>query len=251
MSIKKSLGFFVAGLVLAISGVAQASLIIGVKYNMGNSLLPTDNVGAPGYEQPYWTMAPGGQVAQINLGGLVNLKDNTGAATSVSVTKWTGTGNSWHDGPPLTTEQKLLSDYCANSPSVELSGLNSFAPSGYMVVAYYDGSNATTVKLTAGAYVKSRNVAEGVLGTYTFAWHEGTDSNYHDGQKSNYTVFGTPLAPLTSDIFTVEETNGAQGWVGGLAAFQIVQIIPEPSTFSLLGLAALGLLSRAWRRFRA
>ena len=49
---------------------------------------------------------------------------------------------------------------------------------------------------------------------------------------SNYTVFGTPAAALTSDTFTVEETAGVNGWVGGLAAVQIVQILPTTFTWN-------------------
>jgi len=222
-----------AAAILALGGfvgnASAAPKMIGVKYNMGNSLDPSDNVGAPGYVQPYWTMAPGGQVEQINISGLANLKDNNGMATSVSVTAWTGTGNSWGDGPPLTTEQKLVADYSANWPSISFDGLNSFAPSGYKVVAYYDGTWWGTVAVTAGAFNASRNVFEGVLGQYTFAWHEGTDSNSGDGIASNYTVFGTDLAPLTSNTFNVRMTDAVNWWVGGLAAVQIVQL-PSAAT---------------------
>ena len=66
-----------------------------------------------------------------------------------------------------------------------------------------------------------------MLGQYPFKWYEGTDSNYGNGTVSNYTVFGTPATPLTSDTFTVEETAGVNGWVGGLAAVQIVAIAPS------------------------
>ena len=84
------------------------------------------------------------------------------------------------------------------------------------------------MELTAGAYFKQpRNVSEGVLGNYPFAWYEGTDSNYGNGIVSNYTVFGTWPATLTSNTFTVEETGGVQ-WLGGRACCRSDRSDPPP-----------------------
>ena len=48
----------------------------------------------------------------------------------------------------------MLADYSANYPAIDFAGLNAFAPLGYEVVAYYEGSNGANVQMTAGSYFR-------------------------------------------------------------------------------------------------
>ena len=95
--------FCVGVLLLVAVSTANAQDMIGVKYFSSNGLLPTDNVGAPGYAQANWTIAPNQGQGPPLIGPLADLKDENGVATLVTVTRWYCSGNSWSDGPPATT----------------------------------------------------------------------------------------------------------------------------------------------------
>jgi len=202
--------------------------MIGLKYSRAYTFLATDVVGAPGYEQANWTMAPGVGYGPPDLVNppLTSLKDNDGVATSVNVTSWTFTAiNGWSDAA-TTLDQKLLADYCANGPSISFAGLSNYAPSGYAVVVYYEmNGRPQRYILTAGSTTITRNVSMTAPASGDPFWLEGTDSS--PGTASNYTVLGSSAAPLTSDTFTIAmDPTGGNGWVGGTAAVQIVQLPP-------------------------
>ncbi len=206
--------------------------MIGLKYAMQYNLLATDAVGAPGYEQANWTMAPNQGQGPPNLvwTPLTSLKDNNGVATSVNVTSWTVNNNNCYSVPATTLNQKLLADYCANGCSISFAGLSTYAPSGYAVVVYYlwNGRPQRYI-LTAGSTSITRNVSMTAPDSGDPFWLEGTESS--PGTASNYTVFGSSAAPLTSDTFTIAlDMTGGNGWVGGTAAVQIVQLPAAPLT---------------------
>lgn len=231
------LSVFCVGVLLLVAVSTANAVSIGVKYSRNTDLGANEVAGAPGYTQANWTNAPGtnGDQGPPDYSLLTSLNDNNGTATSVNVTTWTHSGqdyttgiwyNGWTDGNPITADERLIATYSANEPSISFNGLSTFAPSGYMVVAYYDGTWQTLpMRLTAGAYSHTRDVGVGVFGEYSFAWVEGTDGQ--PGSPSNYTVFGTSSEPLTSDTFTIEMPPTG-GWVGGISAVQIVQAGVQP-----------------------
>ncbi|MCX6874366.1 MAG: hypothetical protein NTW21_11265 [Verrucomicrobia bacterium] len=204
--------------------------MIGLKYSRAYTFLATDAAGAPGYQQVNWTMAPGQGQGPPNLvwTPLTSLKDKEGVATSVNVTSWTfNNNNAWSDAA-TTLDQKLLADYCANGCSISFEGLSTYAPSGYVVVVYYEmNGRAQRFILTAGSTTITRNVTMTAPASGDPFWLEGTESS--PGKASNYTVLGSSAEPLTSDTFTIALDMTASSWVGGTAAVQIVQL-PSAAT---------------------
>ncbi len=178
------------------------------------------------------------------------LVDSTGAATGVSATVVNGGGNQFWGADYINTPWNYgVSAFTgtANPVSVSFSGLNAQFASGYFAIVYVNGAAANP-----GAAV-----TDGVT-TYVFQTSNPanttplliTDTNSGDGYDvGNYAIFGSSLAPLTSDSITFSiPTGSVVANNAGIGGVQLVAV-PEPGIMALVaGLATLVLIGVRRRR---
>jgi hypothetical protein len=285
---RRSLGrsAFIAAAV-SLAGSASAQNNIGVNYvNTGNSgvqdgevdsLGTTEVAGAPAYTQDNWN----------NLGrwgDLTPLNDDSGAASSVNVA-WDA-NNTWQNGASTnTSDGKLMYGYLdatgganvdgppyngndnVNKPDAMVTGLSSWLSSvggvDYSVVVYTDGdknegrigeywlqsfTGTSLGDLTLGADLTSRVfVSDEANFSGTFTQVPLSADSVANAMSGNFIVFNN----LSSDSFLLrtEEWDSPSQQRVQINGFQIVAVVPEPGTLSLLGLGALGLM--VFRRRRA
>jgi hypothetical protein len=277
---------FTAG-VTFISPTALASMIgvnfvdtgdDGVRNGLVDSLGTTESAGAPGYVQSNWN----------NLGrwGAVTLNDTLGV--SPVSTGWdatgawgTGPGGSATGANP---DDKLMSGYIdsnggANSaapltgvfgdnnskPLIHLTGMSNWltsqGASTFSLVLYVDGDGADgrvgeywLQSVTGGnnSFVINGDLTPHIFnndianfgGTYDQVSSSSTSAIGAD--SGNYIVF----SGLTADTLLIRtEEAGGPTPRAPINGFQLVPtIVPEPSTFGLLGLTSAGVLILRRRR---
>jgi hypothetical protein len=130
--------------------------------------------------------------------------------------------------------------FTANAgPSITISAI---PYNNYKVITYLTGYNATTTQASISD------------GTTTYWWrpqpfgaglNQTTDTDPSNGiDQASYAVFGTDQDPLTGNSVTLQALLGPDATAGaGIGGFQIVEVVPEPSTglLSLLAIAGVAL----------
>jgi hypothetical protein len=246
----------------------------GIQNSDADSLSVLDIAGAPAFAQPNWN----------NYGRWGNLTpsiDNTGATTGVQFA-WDSV-NTWRTGVGFGDANfKLMNGYIdsngvansvanspygifgqnENKPVVYATGLSAWlagqGATSYSLVVYVDGDtadgrtgeywaqaasggdvNALTLgaDLTPHLFVKDTANFNGI---YTGVSTNSTSSA--GAETGNYVVF----TGLTADSFLLRTEEGAVR--APINGFQIVAAVPEPASFSLLGLSVAGLLGLRRRR---
>lgn len=170
-----------------------------------------------------------------------NLRDNTGVATTLDLTISGGGRNVFGAAQINGTAAKAgqLFSTPNNGPLITISEI---PYDNFKVIAYLTGYNATNTQASISD------------GTTTYWWRpkpfaaalsQTNDTDASDGiAQGNYAIFGTEQNPLTGDSVTFQALLGESATAGaGIGGFQIVEVVPEPSTglLSLFALAAVGL----------
>ena len=168
-----------------------------------------------------------------------NLRDNTGVTTTLDLTISGGSRNVFGAAQINDTSMKAgqLFSTPNSGPSITISEI---PYENFKVIAYLTGYNATNTQASISD------------GTTTYWWrpqpygpalNQTTDTDASDGiAQGNYATFGSEQNPLTGNTVTLQATLGESATAGaGIGGFQIVEVVPEPSTglLSLLALAGV------------
>ena len=230
----------------------------GIDNSQADSMLPTDQAGAPPYAQTNWNNLSSGSSS------LYGLTDSTGAVQPVDVqwSSWATTSqgtasglgtpdgklfdlglSTWSPGTATPLGTSCGGSSGNNQPVVFLSGLNawfnSFNAEGYAVILYTCGD---TYYETVQGYIESvsgsaldNNMVEGTSllpplfegdsatfsGNYVPAMSTSSSSATYG---ANYMFFNA----LTNDAILLRLQTSGYGQ--GLDGFQIVPILPTPPT---------------------
>ena len=185
-----------------------------------------------------------------SAGALGALQDNTGAATSASMS-FAGNGiYTVNGGGPTSTsggDEIMMSGFVYGTTTVSVTGI---PYSGYNLLVYYlnDADRGDQTIALSGGPTYHANLLHGVQTGYvdnnsgtpmTYTLTTGTTSG--TANNSDYVAFNG----LTGNFsFTIAAPGN-----GALMGFEIVSL-PEPSSIVLAGLAAIGLAGYAVRRRR-
>lgn len=171
-----------------------------------------------------------------------NLRDNTGVATTLDLTISGGSRNVF--GAAQINDTSMKAGQLFSTPdSGPLFTISEIPYDNFKVVTYLTGYNGTNTQASISD------------GTTTYWWRpkpfaaalsQTTDTDPNDGiAQGNYAIFGSEQNPLTGNSVTLQALLGESATAGaGIGGFQIVEVVPEPSTglLSLLGLAGVILL---------
>ena len=177
-----------------------------------------------------------------------DLRDSTGGATTIDIS-WTSTNGTWnqsgntHKGADAdgTLNREILTGYLngtgANSTSVTLSQISYTTYDVYVYFASDDSARSGTV--TDGTTTYSFGVLDNMIAGTNALFAQTTDTG-SGNPEANYAVFSN----LSGASQTFSTSFMTAGQYGGIAAIQIVEIVPEPSAALLGGLGMFGLLRR-------
>lgn len=180
----------------------------------GSGDLDPDAVaGAPGFAQAHWNNHRGGGAGQSPGDPLVQLVDESGTPTDISVNWSQSSDNSWFHDQTETPDQRLLNNFANREARV------TFEDVGYelydVVVYYGNNEGPSTSDLSANDLLRTittGNTAQSSLGTAGYL--EGTDEN--SGTPTNYTLF-PELSDPTLVVAMVGQNNN------GISAIQIIE----------------------------
>ncbi|MBL6922713.1 MAG: PEP-CTERM sorting domain-containing protein [Akkermansiaceae bacterium] len=171
-----------------------------------------------------------------------NLRDNTGVATTLDLTISGGSRNVF--GAAQINDTSMKAGQLFSTPnSGPLVTISEIPYDNFKVVTYLTGYNGTNTQASISD------------GTTTYWWRpkpfaaalsQTSDTDPNDGiAQGNYAIFGSEQNPLTGNSVTLQALLGESATAGaGIGGFQIVEVVPEPSTglLSLLALAGVILL---------
>ena len=121
---------------------------------------------------------------------------------------------------------------------------------------YYDGTVMTDLPVPPGfetravyaSQINNRGQIVGyAAGGTPITWENGTCYNINDLVPSGSGPFDASSGISINDVGQIVVTKSLPSGVSGF----LLTPVPEPSTFVLLGMGAVGLLGFAWRRWRA
>ena len=222
-------------------GLTGAETQTGIRWN--NIAVKTG--GAAGSAANWLTLTQGG--------AHIDVIDSSGADAGVDITSvgtfYSNQSNVSGGGKTLTGDGALMHQglNLNNAESITLTGLSTWAPSGYKVIGFMDlgnsdrtfgiqmsdGGTSQTFWTDSDAGTDSDGDDDGVI-----SWLQSTATTSGDAVlNANYGVYGT----FTGDTLTITGTSsGARSFLNGM---QIIQV-PEPSSTALLGLGGLALILR-------
>jgi hypothetical protein len=187
---------FIVGLG-ALTSPLQALDSIGWSYDRASitpdSLTSAEVAGVAPYAQANWNnhTSLSSQGPGVIPFALVN---NSGAATTASVTAWTlvGTHNGWTENGSyagVDLNGKLMNSYTANQPSLTFSNIpTDYQATGYKVVVYFKNGTNQAVTITGSVNdLKSRTITSANNLYTTVGYVEKTDTS--TAANTNYTVF--------------------------------------------------------------
>lgn len=173
-------------------------------------------------------------------GGPVALLDDSGAATSAMVS-W-GAGGTWGGtaAAPLSGDRALMGAWLdGNSTSV------TNIPYATYDVIIYGSSDAGNSGRSLGWTVNGSEVKSGG----TFADPLSADGNYFfgthvDGSTATNNPSYIRINGLSGDLTIGDHSDPATSTRSPIAGFQIIEVVPEPSSSMLLGLGGMLLILR-------
>jgi len=238
------LPLIVAAGLCARSTTAPAATI-GVDFGgVGNTVAPTDSAGAPGFAQTNWN-------AITAIGTNLPLNDNTGAATTASLT-FSFVTLGFMTANATGADERLYNGVAFNSSSDWSFTLSGIPYANYSILVYHLSQAGDVRGATVGGtsyYSLSPNPTgvgyiDNNAGT-PFAYNQATSNNPNvPGSVSDYALFAGLSG--ASQTVTISGFSGSNPRI--VSAVQIVQV-PEPSR-ALLLLGGLAMCFASRRRVR-
>ncbi len=174
----------------------------------------------------------------------------TQAVAGLVVFRWTDTVNALSSIPGATTGDPFFVDVTVDNGGMSL------------ISQMWTGADFVSLdgNVNNGAFTFQALSMDGFTGSFatdgagnliavpTLWWNDGSTTNSL-GDSAGYIVFNG-FNPLYADSSTIQDLQ-ATNVAGNLVAANWSPVaIPEPSAFTLLGLAALGGIGYGWRRKR-
>jgi len=213
--------------------VADPNAVINVQMGYQGQLGEDMNGTADGptaaplaYNGTTWNVYTGvNNTSAVNTGS--DLLYSTGALSTVGFT--VGFADVAQDQGPQTLTLLDNLDYHGSTPNPETLTLTGLKTDGtaYNFVLADTGAGFFNFTITNGTQSDTMNLST-------------NNSTWVDGQ--NYVELNN-LIPNGSGVITITGTEGSDGYIA-LSGFQLaeVPVVPEPSTYALMGLGALALL---------
>ena len=248
------------------TGIGRLSLSGSSSYNGATTVSAGDlNLSGGSITNSAVTVASGaslsgyGSVGTIGGAGAINPGNSPGILTTPQVNPSGGT-----DFNLEMTGTSPTYNNAANSVNdvIRITGATPFSQAlaaGNGINVYFSGAalftGSTAVQYQGGFFTdRSASFASSISSaTYTYYFANASGTNSYNG-VSYYTKAQYETAVLSSNLMTITVTTVAQtaNFGGGDINGQVmqVQVIPEPSTYALLGLSAVAFGAYRWRRRR-
>jgi len=248
------------------TGIGRLSLSGSSSYNGATTVSAGDlNLSGGSIASSAVTVASGaslsgyGSVGAIGGAGAINPGNSPGILTTPQVNPSAGTDFNFE----MTGTAPNYSD-AANSVNdlIQITGGTPFSQAlaaGNGINIYFSGAalftGSTAVQYQGGFFTdQSASFASSISGaTYNYYFANGSGSTIYNG-ANYYTKAQYETAVLSSNLMTITVTTVAQtaNFGSGDINGQVmqVQVVPEPSTYALLGLSAVAFGAYRWRRRR-
>ena len=249
------------------TGIGRLSLSGSSSYNGATTVSAGDlNLSGGSITNSAVTVASGaslsgyGSVGTIGGAGAINPGNSPGILTTPQVNpsggtdfnlEMTGTSPTYNNAASSVNDLIRITGATPFSQALAGNGTNS-------INIYFSGVALFTgvpITITGGFFTdQSTNLASSISGaTYNYYFADAIGTNSYNG-VNYYTKDQYETAVLSSNLMTITVTTVAQtaDFASGVANGQImqVQVVPEPSTYALLGLSAAALGAYRWRRRR-
>ena len=248
------------------SGIGRLSLSGSSSYNGATAVSAGDlNLSGGSITNSAVTVASGaslsgyGSVGTIGGAGAINPGNSPGILTTPQVNpsgetdfnlEMTGTAPTYNNAASSVNDVIRITGGTPFSQALAAgNGINIY----FSGAALFTGS--TAVQYQGGFFTdRSASFASSISSaTYTYYFANASGTNSYNG-VSYYTKAQYETAVLSSNLMTITVTTVAQtaNFGGGDINGQVmqVQVIPEPSTYALLGLSAVAFGAYRWRRRR-
>ena len=247
------------------TGIGRLSLSGSSSYNGATTVSAGDlNLSGGSITNSAVTVASGaslsgyGSVGTIGGAGAINPGNSPGILTTPQVNpsggtsfnfEMTGTAPTYSDAANTVNDVIRITGGTPFSQALAGNGINIY----FSGAALFTGS--TAVQYQGGFFTdRSASFASSISGaTYNYYFANGSGSTTYNG-VNYYTKAQYETAVLSSNLMTITVTTVAQtaNFGGGDINGQVmqVQVIPEPSTYALLGLSAAAFGAYRWRRRR-
>jgi len=251
---------------LSKTGIGRLSLSGSSSYNGATTVSAGDlNLSGGSITNSAVTVASGaslsgyGSVGTIGGAGAINPGNSPGILTTPQVNPSAGTDFNFEmtgTAPTYNNAANSVNDV------IRITGATPFSQAlaaGNGINVYFSGAalftGSTAVQYQGGFFTdRSASFASSISSaTYTYYFANASGTNSYNG-VSYYTKAQYETAVLSSNLMTITVTTVAQtaNFGGGDINGQVmqVQVIPEPSTYALLGLSAVAFGAYRWRRRR-
>jgi autotransporter-associated beta strand protein len=245
------------------TGIGRLSLSGSSSYNGATTVSAGDlNLSGGSIASSAVTVASGaslsgyGSVGTIGGAGAINPGNSPGILTTPQVNPLAGTTFNFE----MTGTAPIYSNAASSvNDVIRITGAPSFSASlaaGNGINIYFSGAalftGSTAVQYQGGFFTdQSASFASSISGaTYNYYFANGAGSTTYNGASYYSKAQYESLVLGTNMLITVSTVAQTANFGGGNISGQVmqVQVIPEPSTYALLGLSAVAFGAYRWRR---